>query len=238
MGRDHLGQMGRDHNAAIAVPHHHIAREHRRIAAGDRAVEDDRLGQRQVGGCRWPRVVGADAELSGLARIAEAAFSRPARIAPAEAALTSLRRSITPTAPAGHSSISLRCGWSGAENIETVQRLSRRDGAQRHRFADPARLHRVQRLHALDASDAKVPFKERGGDRGGADPLRARADFRPQLPGLPPPALGLNLERDALRRNRRNGESRDQPNVRAGCGSECERSMFQARRLAPPAPQA
>ena len=52
MGRDHLGQMGRDHNAAIAVPHHHIAREHRRIAAGDRAVEDYRLGS--------VRLVGAD----------------------------------------------------------------------------------------------------------------------------------------------------------------------------------
>jgi hypothetical protein len=51
--------------------------------------------------------------------------SRVTRIEPAEAARASLRLSITRTAPGGHSSTALRCGWPRSWNTVMGFRSSR-----------------------------------------------------------------------------------------------------------------
>ncbi len=53
------------------------------------------------------------------------AISRVTRMPPAEAARASLRLSITITAPGGHSSIALRCGWAWLRNTPMSLRSSR-----------------------------------------------------------------------------------------------------------------
>jgi hypothetical protein len=43
----------RHHDHAVAVPDHHVAREHRDVAAGDRAVDLDRLMDGEASRGRW-----------------------------------------------------------------------------------------------------------------------------------------------------------------------------------------
>ena len=91
--------------------------------------------QRQVGGGRRAVVVGWDVELpiSGLSRkppsVTTPATPRTMRrvtsMPPAEAARASLRLSITSTAPAGHCSTPMRCGWSGFRKTSSLLRSSR-----------------------------------------------------------------------------------------------------------------
>jgi hypothetical protein len=85
-----------------------------------------RLVQCQVGRRGRALVVHGKRQLGHLRAVAKAAvgddapaprcISRVTRMAPADAARASLRLSITSTAPGGHSSTALRCGWPRSWN--------------------------------------------------------------------------------------------------------------------------
>jgi hypothetical protein len=102
---DFVGKMRRDDDDAVGIAQNDVAGKHRRVAAADRDIDFDRLVQGQVGRCARAVMIGGEAELGDLGRIAKAAIGDDAGDA------ASLRLSITSTAPGGQSSIALRCGW-------------------------------------------------------------------------------------------------------------------------------
>jgi hypothetical protein len=162
---------GGDHDHALAIAHHDVAGPDRRVAAADRHIDVDRLVERQVGRRGGAMVIGGDRQLGDLRAVAKAAvgddagntatISRDTRMPPAEAARASLRLSITITAPGGHSSTALRCGWPRSWNTEIGFRSSRaRDVAQGEGLADHGRQRRVQRPDVLDELVAQAALEQ------------------------------------------------------------------------------
>ncbi len=68
---DLVGEMGGDHDDAVAVAEDHVAGKHRRVAAADRNVDLDRLVQGEVGRRARAMVEGREAEPRDLGRSRE-----------------------------------------------------------------------------------------------------------------------------------------------------------------------
>ncbi len=140
-----------DHDDAVAVAEDDVAGKHRRVAAADRDVDLDRLMQRQIGRRARAVVIGGEAELGDLGRIAKAAIGDDA----GDAALHQPRHqdgaggggagilaAVHHQHRAGRAildRLALRMG-AVAKHVDLVEVLARRHVAQREGLADQCRL--------------------------------------------------------------------------------------------------
>src|ERR1700712_5724170 len=79
---DLIGEVGGDHDHAVAIAEDDVARKHRRVAAADRHVDLDGLMQREIGRGARAMVVCGKTESCDLGRVAKAAIGDDTGAAP------------------------------------------------------------------------------------------------------------------------------------------------------------
>ena len=178
--RDLVGEVGRDHDDAVAITENHVTGKHWRVAAADRNVDLDRLMQGEIGRRARPVMKRREAEPRDLGRVAEAAVGDDAGAAalhqPRHQDRTGRRRARILAAVhhqhRAHGTILDRLALrmrTIAEYLDRVEILPRRHVAQREGLADHGRLIRAQGMHILDHLDAEAALEQRGGNGGGGD---------------------------------------------------------------------